>query len=108
VLEDRAETEKLVKTLKKEIKAQLEENDNTVKRYRKQLEEGKEFAISKFAKDLLEVRDTLKLAQDHVNMDKINSIEDLEQLQKEYENIVKGQEMVTNLFDTVLKRFNVV
>lgn len=41
-------------------------------------------------------------------MDKINSIEDLEQLQKEYENIVKGQEMVTNLFDTVLKRFNVV
>ena len=89
--EERALNEKLIKSLKAEIKNQLTENDLTVKRYRKQLEDGKEFAISKFAKDLLEVRDTLKLALDHADLEKINSCEDVEELRSQYETVVKGQ-----------------
>jgi molecular chaperone GrpE len=51
-----------VKLFKQKLAYQLAENDNTVKRYRKQIEDGKLFAISKFAKELLDVRDNLDLA----------------------------------------------
>jgi molecular chaperone GrpE len=60
----------------------MAENDNTVKRYRKQLEDGKQFAISKFAKELLEVRDNLALALEHVDMEKVNETEDLDVLKQ--------------------------
>lgn len=69
----------------------MAENDNTVKRYRKQIEDSKQFAISKFAKDLLDVRDNLGLALQHVDMDKVNETEDLELLKTQFQNIVKGQ-----------------
>lgn len=51
-----------MKELKQKLIYQMAENDNTVKRYRKQIEDGKQFAISKFAKELLDVRDSLELA----------------------------------------------
>jgi molecular chaperone GrpE (heat shock protein) len=41
---------------------QVKENESTVKRYRKLIADEKEFAIGKFAKDLLEVRDAIRLA----------------------------------------------
>ena len=44
------------------------------------IEDEKQFAISKFAKDLLEVRDALRLGIDNVDMEQIKSIEDLEAL----------------------------
>ena len=47
--------------------SQLAENDNTVKRYKVEIEKTKEFAISKFAKDLLEVRENLTLAEKNTN-----------------------------------------
>ena len=66
------ELEKSLKDLKIRLAYQLAENDNTVKRYRKQMEEGKQFAISKFAKDILEIRDNLALALEHIDLEKIN------------------------------------
>ena len=38
---------------------------------RQKIEKTKNFAISKFAKDLLEVRDNLQLADKHLNLDEI-------------------------------------
>ena len=63
--------------MKTRLAYQLAENDNTVKRYRKLMDEGKQFAISKFAKDILEVRDNLALALEHIDLDKINNTEDI-------------------------------
>jgi molecular chaperone GrpE (heat shock protein) len=40
----------------------MAENDNTVKRYKLEMDKTRDFAIQKFAKDLLEVRDNLSLA----------------------------------------------
>lgn len=40
-------------------------------RYRKMIEDEKEFAITKFAKDLLEVRDALRMAIENTNIDAI-------------------------------------
>ena len=70
--------DKQVKKLKEKLVYQIAENDNTVKRYRKQIEEGKSFAISKFAKELLDVRDSLELALQHCNVEKIEGLEDIE------------------------------
>lgn len=97
-----------MKEFKAKLVYQIAENDNTVKRYRKQIEDTKQFAISKFAKELLEVRDTLDLALQHTDLDKINEIEDLEALKTQLENIVKGQEMTTTVMDKVLGQFEVV
>ena len=108
-LESKVETyEKSIKDLKQKLVYQIAENDNTVKRYRKQIEESKQFAISKFAKELLDVRDNLGLALQHVDMDKVKEIEDIELLKTQFENVVKGQEMTSGVMDKTLAQFDVV
>ena len=44
------------------------------------MEDGKQFAISKFAKELLDVRDNLALALEHVDMEKLNATDDIDVL----------------------------
>jgi len=68
----------------------MAENDNTVKRYRKQIDEAKVFAISKFAKELLDVRDSLALALEHTDLEKIEGLDDIEAIKDQLRNIVKG------------------
>lgn len=60
-----------VKQFKEKLVYQLAENDNTVKRYKKEIDATKDFAISKFAKDLLDVRDNLERATEHIQKIKI-------------------------------------
>jgi molecular chaperone GrpE len=86
----------------------LAENDNTVKRYRKQIDDGKQFAISKFAKELLDVRDSLELALQHCNVEKIENLEDIAEIKEQYKNICKGQEMTSGVMDKILLKFDVV
>lgn len=52
--------------MKEKLIYQLAENDNTVKRYKKEIDSTREFAISKFAKELLDVRDNLERADTHI------------------------------------------
>lgn len=52
------------------------------------MEDSKTFAIQKFAKDLLDVRDNLSMALQHVDMDKINETDDIELLKTQFQNIV--------------------
>ena len=80
-----------LKKYKQSLANQVAENDNTVKRYRKQIDEGKQFAISKFAKELLDVRDNLALALQHTDLDKLEEIEDIEVVKTQFKNVVKGQ-----------------
>jgi molecular chaperone GrpE len=95
------------KQFKEKLIYQMAENDNTVKRYRKQIEDGKQFAISKFAKELLDVRDSLELALQHCNPEKVEKLEDIEQIKEQYRNICKGQEITSELMDKVLSKFEV-
>ena len=46
-------------------------------RYRKMIEDEKEFAITKFAKDLLEVRDAVRMAIEHTDVDAVKNEEDI-------------------------------
>lgn len=98
---------KAVKELKEKLAYQFAENDNTVKRYRKQIDEAKVFAISKFAKELLDVRDSLALALEHTDLDKIEELEDVNEIREQLKNIVKGQDMTTKVMDKTLGKFNV-
>ena len=58
--------------MKIRLSFKLAQNDNSVKRDRKQMDESIQFAISKFSKDILEVRDNFALAFEHIDLDKIN------------------------------------
>jgi molecular chaperone GrpE (heat shock protein) len=51
---------------------QLAENENTIKRYKKEIDSTREFAISKFAKDLLDVRDNLERASEFLKKINVN------------------------------------
>ena len=54
--------ENKIKLVRIELTKQVKENESTVTRYRKMIEDEKTFAISKFAKELLDVRDAIKMA----------------------------------------------
>lgn len=97
-----------LKKYKQSLAYQVAENDNTIKRYRKQIDEGKQFAITKFATELLDVRDNLAFALQHVNIEKLEENEDIEQVKTQFKNVVQGQKMTTEVMDKVLKKFDVV
>ena len=110
-----AEQDKEIETLKEQNKQykekliyQIAENDNTIKRYKKEIDSTKDFAISKFAKDLLDVRDNLQLANDHIKKLKITPDVDLTELNNQFKQVVIGMEMTSTVMDSCLKRFNVV
>jgi molecular chaperone GrpE (heat shock protein) len=63
----------------------MAENDNTVKRYKKEIDSTRDFAISKFAKDLLEVRDNLELSTNYIKKTNIADETDVDTLKKHLE-----------------------
>ena len=76
-----------VKQYKEKLVYQLAENDNTIKRYKKEIDSTREYAISKFAKDILDVRDNLEFAGNHIKKIKIDEVKDVEVLKKEFHEI---------------------
>lgn len=89
-----------------EYTKQVRENEDTVKRYRKMIEEEKQFAITKFAKDLLEVRDAVRFALENTDKDAISNEKDLEALREKFQANLDGQIMTAAVMDKVLLRFN--
>lgn len=87
---------------------QVKENEATVRRYRKMIEDEKQFAITKFAKDLLEVRDAIRLAVENTDLEKIKTEEDMNHLKEQFEASINGQIMTAQVMDHCLERFNVV
>ena len=111
IAEQDKEIEKLkeqVKQYKEKLIYQLAENDNTVKRYKKEIDSTREFAITKFAKDLLDVRDNLQMGFDFIDKVKVEEIKDVEELRKNLVEVKKGMNMTQHVMDSCLKRFGVV
>jgi len=86
----------------------VRENEELVKRYRKKLEDDKVFAITKFAKDLLEVRDAMRMALQNTDQDAIMKDEDIDALKEKFSANCEGQDMTAKVFDRVLERFHLV
>lgn len=99
---------KKVDLLTKEYRYQVADNDNTVKRYKLEVEKARNFAIQKFAKDLIEVRDDLHLAMKYTDLDTLNKEEDVETLHKSIEQLYQGIEMTAKSFDKTMSRYDVV
>ena len=96
-----------MKLIRIEYTKQVKENEETVKRYRKMIEDEKLFAITKFAKDLLEVRDAVRLALENTDVDAVKKEKDLAALKQQFESNIEGQVMTAEVMDKVLGRFNV-
>ena len=92
----------------KQYKVQLAENDNTVKRYKEEVKKAQEFAISKFAKDMLEVRDNLQMAIDHAKKLNIEEEEEIDNCKQQFSHLFHGVDMTNTVFDKIMKRHNVI
>jgi len=97
-----------VKQYKDKLIYQLAENDNTIKRYKKEIDQTREFAITKFAKDLIDVRDDIQMAAEYIKKINITETKDIEELKKHFVEISKGMAMTSHVMDSCLKRFGVV
>ena len=58
-----------MKAFRIEYTKQVRENEATVVRYRQLIEDEKQFAITKFAKDLLDVRDAIRMALENTDLE---------------------------------------
>ena len=94
-----------MKLFRIEYTKQVRENEDTVKRYRKMIEDEKQFAITKFAKDLLEVRDAMRFALENTDEAAIMQIEDIQELRDKFAANLEGQVMTADVMDKVLLRF---
>lgn len=90
---DSARLEKEIKLARIEYTKQVKENEATVVRYRKMIEDEKEFAITKFAKDLLEVRDAVRIAVEHQDIDGLKDEEDIQAVKEKYIKNMEGQQI---------------
>lgn len=96
-----------VKLARIEYTKQVKENEATVTRYRKMIEDEKEFAITKFAKDLLDVRDAVHMSIQHTDVDAIVAEEDIQAVKDKFLAQMEGQRMTGDVMDKVLLRFKV-
>jgi len=55
------------------------------------IEDEKEFAITKFAKDLMEVRDAVRMSIEHFDIDAVKAEEDIEVLKEKFIGTMEGQ-----------------
>lgn len=94
-----------MKQFRIEYTKQVRENEDTVKRYRKMIEDEKQFAITKFAKDLLEVRDAIRFALENTDKELMLSQQDLQVLKDQFAANFEGQLMTADVMDKVLARF---
>ena len=90
---DASRLEKEIKLARIEYTKQVKENEATVVRYRKMIEDEKEFAITKFAKDLLEVRDAVRIAVEYQDIEGIKAEEDIQVVKDKYIMNMEGQQM---------------
>ena len=68
----------------------------------------REFAIAKFAKDLLRCSRQLQMGYDFAHKVKEEEIKDFEELRRKYEEVKKGMNRSQGVTDACLKPFEVV
>lgn len=100
-----AKHEDEMRLFKIEYTKQVRENEATVKRYRAMIEQEKEYAITKFAKDLLEVRDAIRQAVENTDKEAMMAETDIEALKEKFEATIEGQQLTADIMDRVLGRF---
>ena len=78
-----------------------------MKRYRGEVEKAKEFSISKFAKDLLDVKDDLELAMKYTNLEELKEEKDPEKLYEALKQLFDGVTMTAKSFDRTMGNYGI-
>ena len=78
-----------------------------MKRYKEEVEKTKEFAITKFAKDCLEVRDNLHLALNEASKFDIKNDPDIGNCKQYFKHLYNGVDMTSFVFDKIMNRHGV-
>ncbi|MDF2964851.1 MAG: GrpE protein [Rickettsiaceae bacterium] len=88
-----------IQDLKDRLLRTTAEVENTRKRYEKMIEEAKDYSITSFARDLMEVMDNLYRALEH----KPTNIEDLD-----IKNFILGVELINNELQNSFSKYGIV
>ncbi len=88
--------EEEVKALKESVLREKAENDNIRKRYSRELEDNSKFAISEFARDLIEVLENLYRAEQHLGQE--NDLDD------KSKSFLEGIRMTIKLLENTFKK----
>ncbi len=103
------ETKKQAQEWKKELHYSMAENDSIIRRYKEEIALTKEYAISKFAKDLLEVHDNFHRALQSVSPAQVEKLaKNPEQKKGLYESFVMGVQMTQNIMMKTFGKHGVV
>jgi molecular chaperone GrpE len=88
---------KIIEDLKDRLLRNAAETENMRKRFEKQVEEAKDYAIFSFAKDLICVTDNVSRAISHKPSEEND----------EAKNILQGIEMIFDEFNSILKKHHI-
>ena len=86
---------------------EVAENEATGKRYRKELDTTKDYAITKFAKEMIDVSDNLERAGEYIAKIKVDEEDDVEQLKKHIREVSLGMDMTSTVMHKTLNKFDV-
>ncbi|CAL7962925.1 Protein GrpE [Alphaproteobacteria bacterium] len=75
------------------------ENENLRKRYERELSDVNKYAISEFAKDLIDIVENLYRAKSHISIDENTDVKT--------KNLLEGIEMTIKLFDNTLCKYSI-
>lgn len=92
-----SENLKIIEDLKDKLLRNAAEIENMRKRFEKQIEEARDYAVFSFAKDLINVTDNFGRALSHKPQEE----------NQEAKNILQGVEMICSEFDSILKKHSI-
>lgn len=88
-----------IATLKEQVLRAMAETENTRRRLRKEMEDGQKYAVTSFAKDILDVADNFQRALDAVPKDGADG--------DTLKNLVTGVEATQRQMTAVMERFGI-
>jgi molecular chaperone GrpE len=94
------------KKLKLKLVNEMNEGNATSTRYRKEIDVAREYAITKFAKEIIDVSDNLERANEYIQKVKVGEEDDIESLKKHIKEIALGTEMTSTVMHNILHKFD--
>jgi len=99
--EDTATAAEKIAVLQDKLLRALAEMENTRQRHSKELDSAKQYAVTNFAKSMLEVADNLSMATTHMG-------ETIKDTDEEIKKLFEGVKMTESILGNVFERFGVV
>ncbi len=89
--------DKKIKELNDTILRQYADTDNLRKRYQREIEDANKYAVTEFARDLIEIFENIYRAKDYINIEQEKDIRIL--------NMLEGLDMTIKLFEGVWQKY---